>query len=105
KQDQSRGAMGTPVQPIQTAQSSPGGKSIWAQKAAQYQDVLAEGGIPVEYHCTFTEFVETGNVSPGEQDFLDFLEGNPEWQKAVEKAFIARLGALQKAIRALKGEG
>ncbi len=49
-------------------------------------------GIAENRHKDFIHFVQTGDASP---DFLNYLEGEPKAQEAVEKAFTQQAQALE----------
>jgi hypothetical protein len=56
-------------------------------------------GIAEYWHGDFTNFVQTGDASP---KFLQYLDGDPEAQKAVETAFTEQARALEGLAQLVK---
>jgi hypothetical protein len=56
-------------------------------------------GIAEDWHGDFINFVQTGDASP---KFLQYLDGDPEAQKAVETAFTEQARALEGLAQLVK---
>ena len=59
----------------------------------QYLDVFNAHQVPTEFHEQMMELVESGEAS---EEFAAQLDGNVDWQQAVEKAFIIRFAAIRE---------
>lgn len=56
-------------------------------------------GVDPRWHAEFDRFVTTGDAEP---EFLDYLNGNPDAQRAVEQAFAGQASALSELATSLK---
>ena len=56
-------------------------------------------GVDPRWHQAFLTFVETGEA---EADFLEYLDNDPDAQKAVDEAFTAQAAAFEDFAQALK---
>jgi len=69
----------------------------------RYATILDQYHIPDDFRKLFVRFVESGEITGGNDQFSACLESNPAYQSALEEAFLLRVGALRDAIRALNG--